>query len=166
MSAAPGPEMLAARTLATDIVVAYAMTLDARDWAGFRALFEDEIEIDYSSLGSIRATLPADAWVERCKALGGFDATQHKVGNFVVAIERDAAQVTSYVDAAHFIRHEGRELAAFACGTYVHHLRRHVEGWKISRCTFALAGHATGRAAFDEAFAAARAVHARQEGRP
>lgn len=166
MSPGLGPETLAARALVTDIVVAYAMALDACDWAGFRALFEDEIEIDYSSLGSIQATLPADAWVERCKVLGGFDATLHKVSNFAVVMERDAARVTSYVDAAHFIRHGKRELAGFACGTYVHDLRRHVEGWKISGCAFAVAGYATGRSAFDKAFDAARAVHARQEGRP
>lgn len=165
MSPGSGHEMLAARTLVTDVVVAYAMTLDACDWPGFRALFDDEIDIDYASLGSIQATLPADAWVERCKVLGGFDATLHRVSNFAVVMERDAAQVTSYVDAAHFVRHDGRDLAGFACGTYVHDLRRHVEGWKIIRCQFVVAGYATGRAAFDEAFAVARAIHARQKGR-
>ena len=144
---------LAVRLLLTDAVTAYAMTLDARDWPGFRALFEDEIEVDYGSLGSIHAVMPADAWVERCKVLGAFDATHHKVSNFQVELGEEEAVVVSYVDAAHFIG----DLQGFACGTYVHRFRRHARGWRIRACTFRLAGHQGGRAAFDAAFAAARA---------
>lgn len=146
-------EALAVRLTLTDAVTAYAMILDARDWPGFRALFEDEIEVDYSSLGSIHEVMPAQAWTDRCKLLGAFDATHHKVTNFQVEVAGDAATVTSYVDAAHFIG----DLQGFACGTYVHRFRRHGDAWKISACTFRLAGHQGGRPAFDAAFGAARA---------
>lgn len=162
MSTGSDLEALAVRTSLSDVVIAYATALDTRDWTGFRALFEDEIAIDYSSLGSIAGVIPAQVWVDRCKVLGGFDATQHKVGNFAYAIDGDTAEVTSYVDAAHFIG----ELSAFACGTYVHRLRRHGRGWRIAGCTFRVAGYATGRAAFDAAFDAARATHARRSGDP
>ena len=146
-------EALAVRTFLTDAVVAYAMALDARDWTAYRALFEDEIDVDYSALGSIRATMPAQDWVDRCKVLGAFDATQHKVSNFQIAIDGAAAEVTSYVDAAHFIG----DLQGFTCGTYIHRFRRHGADWKIAACTFRPAGYMGGRAAFDAAFAAARA---------
>lgn len=145
-------ETLAARTRLIDAVVAYAMALDSHDWAAYRALFEDEIEVDYGSLGSIHAVMPAQAWVDRCKVLGAFDATQHKVSNFQVAIDGETAVVTSYVDAAHFIG----DLQGFACGTYVHRFRRHGAAWKIAACKLQVAGHMGGRAAFDAAFAAAR----------
>ena len=59
--------------------------------------------------------------------------------------EAEGLTVMSVEDAA-----AKRELAGFACGTYVHDLRRYVEGWKIIRCQFVVAGYATGRAAFDE----------------
>jgi hypothetical protein len=147
-------ETLAVRTSLIDAVVAYAMALDARDWAAYHAVFEDEIEVDYGSLGSIHAVMPAQAWVDRCKVLGAFDATQHKVSNFQIHIDGDEARVTSYVDAAHFIG----DLQGFACGTYVHRFRRHGADWKIAACTFRLAGHPGGRAAFDAAFAQARAI--------
>ena len=155
-----GPDlgMLAVRLAAVDLVTAYAMALDACDWVAFRDLFEDEIDLDYSSLGSLKGRMPAQAWVDRCKVLGGFDATQHKVSNFVVEPGQDAARVTCYVDAAHFIG----DLAAFACGTYVHELRQHAGVWKIRGCTFTVVGYATGRTAFDAAFDAARAAHARR----
>lgn len=146
-------ETLAVRTLLTDKVIAYAMALDARDWPAYRALFEDEIEVDYGSLGSIHAVIPAQQWVDRCKLLGAFDATQHKVSNFQIELRGDEAQVTSYVDAAHFIG----DLQGFACGTYAHRFRRHGADWKIAACTFRLTGNMGGRAAFDAAFAQARA---------
>lgn len=146
-------EALAVRTLLIDAVVGYAMALDASDWAAYRALFEDEIEVDYSALGSIHAVMPAQDWVDRCKVLDAFDATHHKVSNFQVRIDGDASQVTSYVDAGHFIG----DLQGFACGTYVHRFRRHGADWKIAACTFVPAGYQGGRAAFDAAFAAARA---------
>ena len=153
------PDTLAARLAVTDVVIAYANGLDSRDWAAFRALFEDVIDIDYSSLKSIQGRIAAEAWVDRVRVLGGFDSTLHKLSNLRVALDGDAATVTSYVDAAHFIHAAGRDLAAFACGTYVHRVNRHGDAWKIAGCTFTVAGYQTGRAAFDEAFAAARAVY-------
>jgi len=151
------------RNTVIDAVTAYAMALDARDWARFQSLFEEEVEIDYSALGGTHAVLTAAGWTGRCRVLGGFDATHHKVSNFVVALEGDRAMVTAYVDAAHFITRKGRVLAAFACGTYRHHLTRRGEGWRIWRCVFTLTGHPGGRAAFDEAFALARGVSAALE---
>ena len=164
MSQGPDLEALAARTAAADVVIAYAMALDAGDWISFRALFEDEIDLDYSSLGSIRGLTPAQTWVDRCKLLGAFDATHHKVSNFVVELDGYEARVTSYVDAAHFIRQGETDLQAFACGTYRHILRRGPTGWKIRGCTFIVAGYAGGRAAFDRAFDAARARFADRSG--
>lgn len=133
------------------------MALDARDWTAFRALFEDEIEVDYSSLGSLHDTVDAQVWTDRCRVLGGFDATHHKVSNIVVEAGPDTARVTSYVDAAHFIG----DLSGFVLGTYVHDFRRHQDGWRIHACKLVVAGYpGGGRAAFDRAFDAARAAHA------
>ena len=152
----PIPPSLTDRASAADVVTAYAMALDARDWARFRCLFEDVIEIDYSSLGSISAELPADEWAARCGVLGMFDATQHKVSNFGYVFDGERAAVTSYVDAAHFIAVDGEVLEAFAQGIYIHTLNRAGESWKIARCEFRLIGCPGGRAAFDKAFSAAR----------
>ena len=159
-------EALAVRAALADQVTAYAMALDARDWTGFRALFEDEVEIDYSSLGSIKAVMPAQAWVDRCKVLGGFDATQHKVGNFVFEFAGDSAQVTAYVEAAHFIQSEGSALQGFVQGTYRHQLRRGPDGWRIRGCALSVAGYPGGQAGFDRAFDAARAAFALSQEAP
>lgn len=151
-------QALVARVLVTDVVTAYAMALDARDWSRFRSLFEDEVLVDYASLGPTHARLPADEWTARCRVLGAFDGTQHKVTNVAVDLAPDAATVTSYVDASHFIAgDDGQVLCGIVHGTYVHHLRRHADGWKIHHCKLIVTGFPGGRAAFDAAFAVARA---------
>ena len=151
------------RQAAIDVVVAYANALDARDWAGFRALFEERVAIDYASIGSIEQMIAADDWVDRCRVLGAFDATQHKVSNFVVALDGDRASVTAYVDAAHFVTDGNRVLEGYARGTYLHQLRRGPGGgWRIAACRFTVAGYPGGKAAFDAAFVAARAAFAAQ----
>jgi len=142
---------------AREVVIAYANALDARDWTGFEALFEPQVEIDYRSLGTTYGTFPARTWADRCRVLGAFTATHHKVSNFTVAAEGDGRSVVgSYVDAAHFIAFEGRTLEAYVLGLYQHHLIRRGEGWRIGKCVLTVSGYPGGRASFDAAFAAAR----------
>jgi len=144
---------------AREVVIAYANALDARDWTGFEALFEPMVEIDYRSLGTTCGTFPAKTWADRCRVLGAFTATHHKVSNITVAAAGDdRAVVGSYVDAAHFIDVEGRTLEAYVLGLYRHHLVRRDNGWRIGKCVLTVSGYPGGRASFDAAFAAARAA--------
>jgi len=144
---------------ARDVVIAYAGALDARDWVVFEALFEPMVEIDYRSLGTTYGTFPARTWADRCRVLGAFTATHHKVSNFTIAAEgEDRAVVGSYVDAAHFIEVEGRTLEAYVLGRYRHHLIRRGDGWRIGKCVLTVSGYPGGRASFGAAFAAARAA--------
>src|SRR3546814_6603390 len=85
------------------VVTCYATALDARDWDAYRALFTDEIAIDYGAIGSLVATVPATEWTNRCKALEGFDATAHQLHNVIATINGDRATVTSIVDAVHVV---------------------------------------------------------------
>jgi hypothetical protein len=147
---------------AADVVIAYARALDSRDWSMFQSLFEDEVEIDYSSLGTTVGRFLAKAWADRCRVLGGFDATHHKVCNFTFAQDGDGEGmvVRSYVDAAHFIQADGRTLEAYVLGLYQHHLVRRGSDWRIAKCVLTVAGYPGGREAFTTAFAAARTAFA------
>lgn len=147
------------REAAAAAVTCYAAALDARDWAAYRALFTDEIAIDYGAIGSIVATIAADEWTDRCRALEGFDATAHRLSNLVAAIDGDRATVTSIVDAAHFVMVGDRMLTGDLVGRYTHHLIR-AEGWKIAGVTLTVVGYPAGKPAFDAAFDAARAIFA------
>ena len=86
------------REAAVVVVTAYAAALDARDWGAYRALFADRIAIDYGAIGSIVATIDADEWTRRCRALEGFDATAHRLHNLRAEIEGDRAVVSGIVD--------------------------------------------------------------------
>src|SRR3546814_14764742 len=86
------------------VVTCYSTALDARDWDAYRALFTDEIAIDYGAIGSLVATVPADEWTNRCRTLEGFDATAHQLHNVIATINGDRATVTSLVDAVHVVR--------------------------------------------------------------
>ncbi|WP_176473394.1 nuclear transport factor 2 family protein [Sphingopyxis sp. GW247-27LB] len=152
------------REAAVAAVTSYAGALDARDWDAYHALFTDEIAIDYGAIGSLVAIIPADEWTNRCRALEGFDATAHRLHNIVTAIDGDAALVTSIVDAAHFIALDDRELMGDLIGHYAHRLVRE-NGWKIAGVTLTVVGYPAGKAAFDAAFAAARAIFAERHAR-
>jgi len=62
-----------------DVVTRYALSFDARDWAMQRALFTDEIEMDFSaSIGSGLQRMKADDWVAGVRPFfEGLPATQH-----------------------------------------------------------------------------------------
>jgi len=143
------------REAAVAAVTSYASALDARDWGAYRALFTDAITIDYGAIGSLVATVTAAEWTNRCRALEGFDATAHRLHNIVAAIDGDAAQVTSIVDAAHFITVDDQARTGDLIGHYAHRLVRQ-GGWKIAGVALTVAGYPAGKAAFDAAFAAAR----------
>lgn len=147
----------------TDMVVAYAAALDARDWDLMRSLFTDPAHIDYSSMGSIDQLIALDVWFRRLDTLRGFDATQHVVTNFRVELHGDAAVCTSYVNALHFLAEAGEDGVVHACGTYVHEFVLAAGGWKIRKAAFRLTGHQGGAASFQRAFAIARARAAAQQ---
>ena len=148
------------RSAASDVVIAYAMALDARDWTTFASLFDEQVEVDYRSLGTTYGVFSGKEWADRCRVLGAFAATHHKVTNFIVAASPAGVAVTSYVDAAHFIESDGQMLEAYVLGRYGHDLVRRASGWKIARCTLTVAGYPGGRDKFDKAFGAARAAFA------
>jgi hypothetical protein len=128
----------------------------------FASLFEETVEVDYRSLGTTYGVFSAKEWADRCRVLGAFKATHHKVCNFSFANEPSGSDeppgmvVTAYVDAAHFIEADGQILEAYVLGVYRHTLVRRRESWGITRCQLTVSGYPGGRDKFDAAFSAAR----------
>lgn len=149
---------------AAAVDTAYAGALDARDWTAYAELFGDEIAIDYGAIGSLVATISSSEWVDRCRALEGFDATARRLHNLAAVLKGDSATVTSIVDAAHFVTIDGQILVADLVGRYTHHLLRD-NGWKIAGVKVDIVGYPADRATFDTAFAAARAIFAERNTR-
>ena len=126
------------------------------EWNG-GPVVTDEIAVDYGSIGSLVATVPADEWTDRCRTLEGFDATAHQLHNVIATIDGDRATVTSIVDAVHVVGVEDRALLGDLIGRYTHRLVRR-DGWKIAGVTLTVVAYPAGKEAFETAFAAARAI--------
>lgn len=130
-------KLLQDRADITDLINRYATGIDRRDWALYRSIFADELEMDFSSYsGQPGSKMTGDEWVAGVQLLlPGFDATQHLFSNFVIEVDGDEATATVYMQAEHFIANSLGDNSHTLGGYYVHKLRRGAEGWKIHATT-------------------------------
>lgn len=115
--------------------------VDAKDWERCRALFLEEIEVDFSSLtGAPGARIPADALVEGWRSnLHADKASFHLRTNHQVTLEGERAEVLSKAHALNVLRRElGSDLWE-TWGYYRHTLERTPEGWRCSGMTYTVA---------------------------
>ncbi len=113
----------------------FAAGIDTRDWALYRSVFADEIDIDYSSYrpGSL-GRVSADDWVARGSALfTGLDASQHCLYNPLVTVDGDVAHITIYLQAEHFLTNAEGDNWFTLGGYYADTLVRIAPGWQISK---------------------------------
>jgi hypothetical protein len=128
-----GPPTAADRAAVLDVLARFAHGIDGRDWALYRSVFTDEVDVDYTSYrpGS-RARMPADEWIERARGLfPGLDATQHVLVNPWVRLDGDGLRVQTSMRADHFLDGERYTLG----GTYLHRLIHDGGTWRISGVT-------------------------------
>ncbi len=120
---------LADRIAVEDLLTRYATTVDRRDWDGYRNVFTDDAEIDYTSAGGIAGTV--DEVVEFLSTtLDMFEMTQHLVSNIDVSVDGDTATVTAMFNNP--MRLPGGEVW-FTGGWYHHDLVRTTDGWRSRR---------------------------------
>ena len=110
----------------SDLLVRYATALDTRDWDLLDSCFTEDAVVDYGRLGGRR-----EGWAAIRSAvafIAGFDRTQHLLSNFVITIDADEAQSSSYVHGQHVI---GREVLTVG-GVYRDRIVRTPAGWRIA----------------------------------
>ena len=129
-------QLLTDRAEISDVLHRYATGLDMREWALYRSIFTDEVDIDFSSIGMPAGRVRADDWAESARVLfAGFDATQHLSANHVHNIRGDEATCTSYMRAEHFVINAEGENYYTMGGYYTNRLERTAEGWKLCGIT-------------------------------
>jgi hypothetical protein len=114
------------------------LLVDARDWPAVRALFDDPVEVDYTSLngGEPQTVSPADlvgGWADMLERL---EATQHLIANQLVVVDGDAARAAANVTGTHV--GSGGSLWVVG-GRYDFALRRSPGGWRIAALTLTVA---------------------------
>ena len=123
------------RTEIVETIYCYATGVDTKDWALYRSIFTDEVEIDFSSFdpSNLARRLKADEWVAGVRVLfTGLDATQHSMTNPRVAIDGEHATCIMYMQAAHFLQNNEGDNEFTIGGFYTDRLVRTVHGWKLS----------------------------------
>lgn len=119
----------------TCLMARFARGIDLRDWAMYRSVFTDEIEIDYTSYRAGNGGLfRADDWVQRGRMLfPGLTASQHFLANLDISVDGDRGTVISYVRAEHVLPNTAGD-AMFTIGGYYTDSVVCVDGeWKICK---------------------------------
>lgn len=112
----------------------YAYALDVRDWALYRSIFTDAIEMDFSaSIGEGGPlTVEADQWVEMAKPFfERLPATQHIGIPLHIRLDGDEAYAVSSLHAQHFLPNTHGDPVQRMIGRYENWLRRTDKGWRI-----------------------------------
>jgi len=136
------------RAAISDLARCYASGIDRRDWALYRSIFTDRIEVDFSTWRGVREAMDADAWVASVIAtLACFDATEHSIVNHVIALDGDRATLTAHMVARHVFEGEMQQLG----GYYEHQLVRVGDHWKIAACRLVIQWELGDRALFERA---------------
>jgi len=113
---------------------------DQRNWEKVEHCFAPEVLFDMTSMagGDPVQLTPQDisaAWDEGLKAL---QAIHHQVGNFLVTLNGDEAEVFCYGIASHYLENSSGQNTRVFVGSYDFHLIRLQQEWKIDRFRFNL----------------------------
>ncbi|MEC5213917.1 3-phenylpropionate/cinnamic acid dioxygenase small subunit [Polaromonas sp. CG_9.5] len=111
------------------VLIAYALLCDGRDWGGMGNVFSDDASATYGG----RALLDRPAILDMLRNhLGGCGPTQHLLGNLQVWVEGE--QVTSRIEvrASHRGMGEKKELTYDCMGYYQDRWTRTPGGWRIA----------------------------------
>ena len=130
--------------LEREVIVALVTELfvatDRKDWPAVTRVFSPEVRFDMSSAGAgpERSVSPESIVAGWQTGLEPIEQVHHQVGNFVVHIHGQRAQVSCYGIAYHFrSRRDGRNTRTFV-GSYDFELDQLETGWAIRAMRFNL----------------------------
>jgi 3-phenylpropionate/cinnamic acid dioxygenase small subunit len=113
------------------VLVRYATGIDRRDWSLFRSIWSEDVDADYGRIGHFRnADEITDFMVASHERMG---STWHRLSNFAIDVDGDAASARTYVHAVLNVDKEDPEAWLDVIGHYDDTLVRTAGGWKIAR---------------------------------
>jgi len=123
-------QYVADRIALMDVMLKYAKGVDERDFALYRSVFADDVEVHGFAREVYRG---ADAWTAYVKtALEQYGPTQHMLGPQLATVNGDRASCRTDVQALHYLKGKpNTTLTLWA--TYESEMRRVDGSWKICR---------------------------------
>jgi hypothetical protein len=136
-------EVLYARMQISEAVHRYPVTVDSRDWKGFRSIFTDEIDVLLTTADRAdrpRQHLNADKFTLAVEqVISNFQVTQHFLTDYHIEVRGDEASCLSYMCARHFPPKDKPAQAIWDIGGYyTYQLKRGGDGWKIPKYTLVI----------------------------
>jgi hypothetical protein len=111
-----------------------AHDIDAARWPELRALFDDDVQTDYTSLfGGEAQDQRADDLIGAWRTLLAAIVTQHFLGPIEVEVTGDVARAECHVRGYHVKQGAPGGDEWMVAGHYVFELRRRGAGWKIRK---------------------------------
>lgn len=121
---------LADRIAVQDVMLRYAATVDEKDYAGYKALFTEDVQVVGMGPNEMHGIEEYYPWWK--EALDKYDATQHMLSPTYAEIAGDEAKTRTDVQAVHYPNGE-TEITVTLWATYKTDMRRVDGEWKISR---------------------------------
>lgn len=116
------------------------ISTDNRDWQKVKSLFAPEVLFDMTSMtGGEPLTLTpqeiVDGWDKGLKAL---NAIHHQVGNYIINMSPEGAEVFCYGIASHYLPNKSGLNTRTFVGSYNFHLKKAGDSWLIDQFKFNL----------------------------
>lgn len=110
-------------------------SVDTREWAALPGLLGDTVVHDFTSIygGESQVLTAAEVTGMWSKLIGAFDATQHLLGNHLVTVEAERAELTASFQSTHRLANPYGSPQWTLYGTYRFGLARTATGWKIDK---------------------------------
>lgn len=113
-----------------DLLTAYTMAVDRRDWDALDEVFTPDAHLDYTATGGIAGAYPEVKWW-LARTLPIFSAMQHVVAQRAVEIAGETARVRAYfLNPLVIERPDAGPWRMDLGGVYVHTLVRTGSGWR------------------------------------
>jgi hypothetical protein len=111
------------------------ISVDNRDWKNVKAIFNDTVLLDYTSMaGGQPAQLSSDQIIDSWKSvLPGFDKTHHQLGNYIIDTDSQVAKVFCYGTATHYLANESKNNLWTVVGSYDLELQTVRETWRVTK---------------------------------
>jgi hypothetical protein len=134
----PAVRMLMDQQEVIEVVTRLFVATDGRDWKGVEACLADAVVLDMTSLAGgeparLTPSQVAGGWRD---GLARIDHVHHQIGNFLVRISGDEANVNCYGVAWHHRAIPNPDNVRTFVGTYDVHLRRTADEWRIDLFRF------------------------------
>ncbi len=115
----------------TDLVTAYAYSVDTRDWSLHKSIFTETYEI--STNGKFSRQTAEQRGAALAEYFKKFEATQHLMIPLTFEIHGDGAYVTASMHARHFHSDGDPGKNTLLFGQYEFWCKRTAEGWRIEK---------------------------------